>query len=236
MRHRKPNRRLWAAVTIMLVVLIGLAYFSDFLTGRVHREVQDPYTRLVVNSGTRYGFPYSFQVPNEMSDYYLRELDPNHKPEWLPGYNTFMVRPFTFRVVYDPRPLNPPAILLVNPKMELAFLKALPNKKIQFAVVRSLWHPRKRGQDPETDAINSRFADMERRRCTCILGWEKFDRHDSTVTPMQWWHRFAYIFGLTPEGDPLPPGPAGSEQTSGQDTAAVRTDTSRGPHQGRSLE
>src|SRR5205085_4645079 len=68
-RKVRPMRRYWIPILVLVTVIIALLFFGDYLTGRVNREQQDPYTRARRITGYHFGIPFEATIPTVMSEY-----------------------------------------------------------------------------------------------------------------------------------------------------------------------
>ncbi|HZO87880.1 MAG TPA: hypothetical protein VFB38_06030 [Chthonomonadaceae bacterium] len=201
-------RRYWLLITMLVVVVVSLLFFSGILTGQVNKEEQNPYSRLMRIEGKRFGLQFKQTIPNEMSKYYDTLKGNKPRDVWVPSENTFELKPGMHlrpEFLYKKGDVAPVTWLDID--TELTFLRSLPNDKVRLAVIRSLYLGRKDtryGTDAAAKAWNQKQLDKERERVNRIYTWYEIDRKDFGTLFEDWWRNNAKVFGLKPEGDPLP--------------------------------
>jgi hypothetical protein len=194
-------RRYGAALLILIVLLVCLLYSTDFLTGRTHREQEDPYSRERRIVGSRYGLPFNQVIPTEMTAYYFDVLKQKRINHWVTGSNNYAVERFTGKVRQEPQAVPP--VLFLDPKIERAFLESLPNNAARLAVIRSLYKPRQPETSSQAREANRKQAALETERVNRILTWHLLRTTGEALAPGQWWRDNARYFGLRPDGRPL---------------------------------
>ena len=200
-------RRFLFPILLLCTVLTAILFFGGFLTGSQHLEFQDPYCRMKRIVDRRYGFSlHDENVSNVMCDYYFTDLKQKRNIfYWQPAPNSYSIERITGRRIEDTAIIPP--VMQLKPEDEVPFLRFLPGNKIRIAVIRSLFSER---ITETTDAARKKNAALEKQevdRVARILVWQRFDCNDPSQNPMRWWHENAAIFGLTPDGDPLPAPP-----------------------------
>jgi hypothetical protein len=197
-------RRFRLPLLIFVTLIVAMLFFGDFLTGRVHYEFQNPYTRSKKIVESKFGFHRETIQPHQgMEELYYTQLKQPRKEIWKPSGNSFKVEKLTGRQVFVPGPVAP--VMFLEPDRELEFLHMLPSDAARRAVIHSLFQPRKISSDPEIVAANERLTRQESERVRTISLWYEFDRKNYSITPMQWWLKNAHIFGIRPDGSSLAP-------------------------------
>lgn len=197
-------RRFRFPLLILATLIVALLFLSDFLTGRVHYEFENPYSRTRRIVERKFGFQRVSIVPHpEMSALYYDQLKQPRVERWELSLNCYRVEKFTGRQIIDKAPVAP--VMFLKPEQEVAFLRALPDDAIRRAVILSLFQPRKIGDSPEINAHNARLARQETERVRTIFVWYDVDRKDYGLSPRQWWLKNAAKFGIRPNGAPLAP-------------------------------
>ena len=197
-------RRIRLPLLILVTLVVALLFLGDFLTGRVHTELQNPYTRTKKIVERKFGFERETIVPHTgMEDLYYKRLNLPKVDLWEPTPNSFRVEKFTGKQNFLDGPIAP--IMFLDANKELAFLLALPTDAARRAVIRSLFHPRKKGLGPEVTAMNERLAQTESERVRTISLWYDLDRNNFSITPTQWWLKNAHRFGIQPDGAVIAP-------------------------------
>lgn len=204
-------RRYRVPILVAVIVIAGLLFVGDFLTGRIHREQQDPYSRATRVERVRFGIPSETLLPNAMSDYYYGELRQPRTYHWQAGGDSYTVEKISGSLKHDTAPVPP--VMFLDPKTELAFLRALPDNRVRLAVIHSLYQERKPGNDAASSAWNQRLTAVESARVRRIVTWYQLDRQDTAVPFNEWWRDHASLFGLRPDGTPLA-AESGHEQTA----------------------
>jgi hypothetical protein len=199
-------KRLWPWLLVLAVVTAAVLFFGGYLTGIVHHELQDPYSRTTRIMGSHFGFSYDQIVPNEMSAYYFDELKQPHAYHWEASDNSYRIEQGTGAIKFEDTPIAP-VIFLKPVTIEVAFLRQLSDNRTRLAVIHSLFQPRKQGHDPQAAAWNRQEVEGERARVSRILSWYAFDRKDYGTPFQQWWRDNARVFGLKEDGSPLAPTP-----------------------------
>ena len=196
-------RRLRFPLLALLTTLVVMLFFGDFLTGRQHLEFQDPYSRMTRVIEKKYGLSSRDElVPNTMSDYYFNQLKQKRGDfNWQAAPDSFTIQAVTGRRIREADAIAP--VIDLNANSEVYFLCALPTDKVRLAVIRSLFHERTQGTDAAAQSRNRRLVAQEKMRMETALAWAEVESKNPAISPARWWHEHAYIFGITPDGDPL---------------------------------
>jgi hypothetical protein len=196
-------RQIWLSLLVLFTLTVILLFFGGYLTGMEHRETQHPYSREVHVTGSRYGFEQDQYLPNTMTDFYHNVLRQPRDDNFQPGRDSYRIKPWFGGYEKDEGEVAP--VMFLDPVQQRVFLESVvPGRKAQLAVIHSLFTPRRRPTEPNADAYNKQLAQQERDRVTAILSWYQIERKNTSVFPEQWWREHAKVFGLTPEGDPIP--------------------------------
>ena len=193
---------------ILGTVAVVALFFSGFLTGGEHLEFQDPYSRTRRVLEYKYGVHYQSLRPTAMSAYYydvLKQPRDERNAAWEMTDESYHVERFSGRIAMEKAEFAP--VTDLDPAIELAFLKNLPDNKTRLAVIHSLYRRRSPGTDAAAVRHNKTLLSEENARMRLIYGWWGYDQNDASKTPLQWWKLNAHTFGLTPEGEPLPDAP-----------------------------
>lgn len=179
---------------MIATVVMALLFFSHALTGRVHKEYQDPYSRVKRVTDTRFGvFSESLQ-PNALSLYYYGELKQPREYRWESSDHSYRIPRGSFSLVWDKSYVAP--VMFLDPEWELEFLKRLPGHAARLKLVLSLFTPRRADGTPEAAAFNNRLNEIESRRVTRIKRWYLDTRGDASVRFEDWWRANAEVFGM----------------------------------------
>lgn len=212
-------RRLRLPILILITLIVAMLFFGDFLTGRVHNEFENPYTRTKKIVERKFGFERVTIVPHTgLEDLYYARLKQPREEIWEPSLNSYRVEKLTGKQEIKKAPIAPVMFLL--PDQELEFLNMLPSDATRRAVIHSLFHKRRIGDDPETLAFNERLRQMESERVRTISLWYEFDRKNYGISQNQWWARNARIFGIRPNGSLISPAAASPSNRRSPDNVA----------------
>ena len=198
------SKKLRIPILMFLLFIVAMLFLTDFLMGRIHHEFENPFSRAAKTVETRYGFTRTTptEPPNEMELFVANELKQPIAEKWVRSGKSYVIPRFSFRREDDMGDLPP--VTTLKPRAEADFLHYIPqHPKIQFAVITSLFTPRREGSDAESDAHNKNCDVIEKKRVRLIINWDQYVRNDPTIIPDQWWRQNAAVFGLTPDGDPL---------------------------------
>ena len=213
-------KRLWPWFLLLITMTVSLLFLSGFLTGAVHHELQDPYSRATRVLGSRFGVRYDRIVPNEMSEYYFGELKQPRVFHWAASDNSYRIEKLSGDMNFEAAPIAP--IMFLKPlHAEIEFLRHLPDNRTRLAVIRSLYQPRKNETNRQDSAWNRRLTENERARIDRILSWYEFERKDFSIPFKAWWRDNAKVFGLRKDGSPFPL----SQSAPPGDSAPVPPDT-----------
>lgn len=197
------SKRLRIPILLFLVLVVVLLFFSDMLTGRVHHEFENPYSRTRKTVETRYGFTREQTEPSAaMERVFYDELKQPRTEVWVRRNGGYTISRFTGR--RNDEQADAPPIVLLDPQTEATFLQYVTqDPHIKLAIIHSLYTERKQGTDEESTKANDRLTLLETKRVKAIMNWNQYDRDDPTVMAGQWWKQHAAQFGLTPEGTAL---------------------------------
>ncbi|MCS6776472.1 MAG: hypothetical protein RMJ43_12200 [Chloroherpetonaceae bacterium] len=193
----------WRSGLLMLAtVVVTLLFLSDFLTGRMHFEFENPYTRTRRIVEHKFGLQRETVIEHPgMSELYYRVLQMPRVDRWEPSGVSYRVERFTGRQILETASVPP--VMFLPPDQELAFLQALPHHAARRAVITALFSPRKVLTEPGAAEYNEQLTRRERERVRLICAWYDFDRKDYALSQREWWQKHAAAFGVRPDGTPL---------------------------------
>jgi hypothetical protein len=197
------SKRLRIPILLFLLLVTALLFFSDLLTGRVHHEFENPYSRTRKIVETQYGFTRERLEPSPLMEaVYYEELQQPREEIWVRRPGGYTIARYTGKREAEQGEVPP--VVLLDSRVEADFLQYITlNPKVKLAVIQSLYTERKPGTDSETMAANVKLHQIESERVKTIMHWDKVIRKDITILKDHWWKDNAAKFGLTPEGAKL---------------------------------
>lgn len=197
------SKKLRVPILLFLLLIVVLLFLAGFLTGQVHHEFENPYSRTRKIVETKYGFPRDTLIPSpDMEKIYYEELKQPRTEKWVRRQDGYTIGRFSLTKIYERGEIAP--VTLLDAQVEADLMRYIPNTpKIKLAVLKSLYSERKTGTDLESIDYNARLLKIEAQRVKDIIYWNEYERNDTTIMRDQWWKQNAFRFGLNPDGSPL---------------------------------
>ncbi|GEM_PF-4850256 len=197
------SKKLRVPILLFLLFIVFLLFFAGFLTGQVHHEFENPFSRTRKIVETKYGFTRDTLTQSpDMETIFYEALKQPRTDKWVRRQDGYTIGRFSWTKIFEAGEIAP--VTLLDAKVEADFLRYIPNNpKVWLAVINSLYSERKTGTDLESIAHNARLLKVEAERVSTIFHWNQLVRNDTTIMREQWWRQNAYRFGINPDGSPL---------------------------------
>ena len=197
------SKKLRVPILLFLLFIVVMLFLSGFLTGQVHHEFENPYSRTRKIVETQYGFTRDNVIASpEMEAIYYDELKQPRTEKWVRRQDSYTIGRFTWTKVYETGEVAP--VTFVDAKIEGDFLKYVKHSpRTKLALIQSLHMDRKTGTDLESIEHNARLLKIEAARAKAIIHWNEYVRNDTTIMAERWWNDNASRFGMNPDGSPL---------------------------------
>lgn len=197
------SKKLRVPILLFLLLIVILLFLAGFLTGQVHHEFENPFSRTRKIVETKYGFTRDNVISSsDMETIYYEQLKQPRKDKWVRRQDGYTIGRFSWTKIFETGEIAP--VTLLDAKVEADFLQYIPNtQKVRLAVINSLYSERKTGTDLESIDQNARLLNVESDRVRTIIHWNEYVRGDTTIMRAQWWKENAKRFGINPDGSPF---------------------------------